>query len=223
MGQTEADASNAGPCDPDASHPRLQCAAKMHVHPQALCESDTVGEGTRVWAFAHIMRGARIGTHCNIGDGVFVESGAHVGHRVTLKNQVMVWDGVRIEDDAFVGPGVIFTNDLYPRNPRMPRAADRYRDPGKWRLPTLVGRGASIGAGAIVLPGLTVGAYATVAAGAVVTKDVPPQRLVAGNPAQPVGWVCVCGGRLDTGLKCGLCNTKYHCLGDQLEPQTNNV
>ena len=97
------------------------------VHPAALCESDNVGESTRIWAFAHVMYGARVGRDCNIGDGAFVESGAVLGDRVTLKNQVMVWDGVRIEDDAFIGPGVIFTNDAAPRSPRMPQVRGRCR------------------------------------------------------------------------------------------------
>lgn len=179
------------------------------VHPQALCECETVGEGTRVWAFAHLMRGARVGKHCNIGDGAFVEAGAVLGDRVTLKNQVMVWDGVRIEDDVFVGPGVIFTNDPFPRSPRMPQVAERYRDPANWRRPTLVKRGASLGAGAVLLPGLTVGEYATVAAAAVVTRDVPRQGLVVGNPARRVAWVCLCGGRLDDRLTCPLCHATY--------------
>jgi acetyltransferase-like isoleucine patch superfamily enzyme len=150
-----------------------------------------------------------VGKNCNVGGGAFVESGAVLGDRVTLKNQVMVWDGVRLEDDVFVGPGVIFTNDAFPRSPRMPQVGQRYSDPANWRRPTVVRQGASLGAGAVILPGITIGAYATVAAGAVVTRDVPRQRLVVGNPARPLGWVCVCGGRLDDALTCALCHTTY--------------
>jgi acetyltransferase-like isoleucine patch superfamily enzyme len=185
----------------------------MQVHPRALCECEDVGQGTRIWAFAHVMRGARVGSGCNIGEGVFVEGGARIGDRVTVKNQVMIWDGVAIEDDVFVGPGVIFTNDAFPRSPRMAAVEARYKDPAGWRKATVVACGASVGAGAIVLPGLTIGAFALVAAGAVVTRDVPRHCLVVGNPARPAGWVCVCGGRLDGALACGLCAGRYQ-LGD---------
>src|SRR5690349_12542106 len=112
-------------------------------HPQALCESEHVGDGTRIWAFAHVMHGARVGEECNIGEGVFVEAGAIVGDRVTLKNGVMVWDGVTIGDDAFIGPGVIFTNDKTPRSPRMEQARNRYSSRANWCQSTIVGRGAS--------------------------------------------------------------------------------
>lgn len=191
----------------------------MHLHPQALCESDQVGEGTRIWAFAHVMRGAVVGAHCNIGEAAFVEAGAVIGDRVTLKNQVMVWDGVTIADDAFIGPGVIFTNDGHPRSPRMAQVQDRYRDPVNWRRPTRVERGATIGAGAILLPGLTIGSFALVGAGAVVTHDVKPHEMVLGNPARPHGWVCACAGRLDDGLTCSLCRTAYRWEGETLVPR----
>jgi len=189
------------------------------VHPQGLCDSDRVGEGTRIWAFAHVMRGAVVGRDCNIGGGAFVESGAVLGDRVTLKNQVMVWDGVRVEDDVFVGPGVIFTNDAAPRSPRMPGAADRYRDPGRWRVATVVGRGASLGAGAVILPGADVGPAAMVGAGSVVTRPVPAHALVVGNPARRVGWVCVCGGRLGDDLTCPDCGAAYLAAGGGLTPR----
>jgi UDP-2-acetamido-3-amino-2,3-dideoxy-glucuronate N-acetyltransferase len=144
----------------------------IFVHPLALCESKDVGSGTRVWAFAHVMQGAIIGKDCNIGEGVFVEAGAVVGNRVTLKNHVLVWDGVTIRDDVFVGPGAVFTNDKYPRS----------KSP--WtELCTTVHRGASIGAGAVILPGITIGHGAMIGAGAVVTKSVAPNTTVIGNPA----------------------------------------
>src|SRR3989304_6165302 len=98
----------------------------VFVHPSAICESAAVGDGTRVWAFAHIMDGAVVGRDCNIGDHAFVETGVRVGERVTIKNGVMLFDGVTVEDDTFIGPGVIFTNDRYSRSPRMPEAAGRY-------------------------------------------------------------------------------------------------
>jgi len=175
------------------------------VHRLALCESDTIGDGTRIWAFAHIMPRAIVGCDCNIGDHAFVESGAVVGDRVTLKNGVLVWDGVTILDDAFIGPGVIFTNDRHPRSPRMPAAALRYADRANWHLPTRIGRGASLGAGAVIAPGISVGDYAMVGAGAVVSRNVPPHCLVLGNPARPVGWVCQCGQRLPVAGLCDRC------------------
>jgi acetyltransferase-like isoleucine patch superfamily enzyme len=155
------------------------------------------------------MKEARIGCDCNIGDAAFIESGAVLGDRVTIKNQVMVWDGVTIEDDAFVGPGVIFTNDMYPRSPRMPEIAVRYGNPDYWRVRTVIRRGASLGAGAVILPGTTVGEFALVAAGAVVTRDVVPYQLVLGNPARHHGWVCVCAGRLDENGRCLRCSREF--------------
>ena len=113
------------------------------VHPTALVESESVGEGTRIWAFAHILARAVIGQNCNIGDHAYVEGGAYVGDNVTVKNSVCVWEGVRIEDDVFVGPGVTFTNDRYPRSPRMSQTRHRYDDKSQWLLTTTVERGAT--------------------------------------------------------------------------------
>lgn len=149
------------------------------THPEGRVESDEIGAGTRVWAFAHILRGARIGADCNICDHTFIEGGAVVGDRVTVKCGVQLWDGVTLEDDVFVGPNATFTNDPLPRSGRRPAEFTR----------TLVRRGASIGANATLLPGLTVGAGAMVGAGAVVTRDVPPRAIVMGNPAVVTGFV----------------------------------
>jgi acetyltransferase-like isoleucine patch superfamily enzyme len=172
-------------------------AADIFVHPLALCESAAVGAGTRIWAFAHVMKGAVVGRECNIGEHAFVEAGARIGDRVTIKNQAMVWDGVEIGDDVFVGPGACFTNDRVPRSPRMPlpAVARRYRG-RQWLETSRVGRGASLGARSVVLAGVTIGAYAMVAAGAVVTRKVPAHALMAGTPARQAGWVCRCGARL---------------------------
>lgn len=196
----------------------MESSRPVFVHSSGLCESDSVGEGTRIWAFAHVMRGAWVGRDCNIGEGAFVEAGALLGDRVTLKNQVMVWEGVEIASDVFVGPGVIFTNDRTPRSPRMPEAAARYEDK-RWCLRTFVGRGASLGAGAILLPGVTIGPFAMVGAGAVVTRDVASHRLVLGNPARPAGWVCACGGRLGEELLCEACGAAHRPEGDGLAPR----
>lgn len=149
-----------------------------HIHPQALCESPHIGAGTRIWAFAHVLPGARIGADCNICDGVFVENDVVVGDRVTVKCGVQLWDGVRLEDDVFVGPNATFSNDRFPRSRQRPPAFAQ----------TLVQRGASIGANATLLPGITIGAGAMVGAGAVVLRSVPANAIVVGNPARIVGY-----------------------------------
>lgn len=152
--------------------------SEPYVHPQALCESPTVGAGTRVWAFAHVLPGAVIGEDCNICDGVFVENDVLVGDRVTVKCGVQLWDGITLADDVFVGPNVTFTNDPYPRSRQYPAEFPR----------TVVAQGASLGGGAVILPGVHIGRGAMVGAGAVVTKDVPANAIVVGNPARIVGY-----------------------------------
>jgi acetyltransferase-like isoleucine patch superfamily enzyme len=149
------------------------------VHPQAICESTDVGEGTRIWAFAHVLAGARIGADCNVGECVFIENDVVVGDRVTVKNGVQLWDGLRVGDDVCIGPNATFTNDPFPRS----RVYDHEI------AVTRVDEGASIGANATILPGLTIGAHSMVGAGAVVTRDVPESTIVAGNPARVVGSV----------------------------------
>lgn len=150
------------------------------IHASAIVENGAeIGKGTRVWAFAHILPGARIGADCNICDGVFIENDVVIGDRVTIKCGVQVWDGVRIENEAFIGPNATFTNDLFPRSKEYPE---------KFQT-TLIRSGASIGANATILPGITVGRNAMVGAGAVVTRDVPANATVVGNPAKIVGYV----------------------------------
>jgi acetyltransferase-like isoleucine patch superfamily enzyme/dTDP-4-dehydrorhamnose 3,5-epimerase-like enzyme len=153
--------------------------AEFFVHPQGLCETEEVGSGTRIWAFAHVLDGARVGADCNICDGVFVEGGAVVGDRVTVKCGVQLWDGVELEDDVFVGPNATFTNDPMPRSRRWLEEYPR----------TVVRAGASIGANATILPGLEIGLGAMVGAGAVVTRSVPANAIVVGNPARIQGYV----------------------------------
>jgi acetyltransferase-like isoleucine patch superfamily enzyme len=172
----------------------------VFVHAAGLCESDDVGPGTRVWAFAHVLPGAVVGAGCNIGDHAFIEGGARLGDRVTVKNAVLVWDKVTVDDDVFLGPNVVFTNDRRPRSFGS-------KDPSTF-VATHVRRGATIGANATVVCGVTIGAHAFVAAGAVVHRDVPAHALVAGNPARAVGWVCHCARRLDGSLAC-TCGARF--------------
>ena len=174
----------------------------MFKHPLALVESRSIGPGTRVWAWAHVMEGARVGADCNIGEHCFIEKGVVLGDRVTVKNGVAVWEGVTAEDDVFIGPNAVLTNDLRPRSKVYHEAV----------TPTLLKRGASIGANATMLCGVTVGEYAMVGAGAVVTRDVPAHGLVIGNPARVAGHVCRCGERLRVRARtaaCGSCGRAY--------------
>lgn len=144
------------------------------IHPLADVATTSIGEGTRVWQFVVILAGAEIGKDCNICAQTLIEGDVVIGDRVTLKSGVQLWDGTRIEDDVFIGPNATFTNDLYPRSRKYP---DNYSG-------ITIKRNASIGANATLLPGITIGEYAMVGAGSVVTKDIPAKAVVAGNPAK---------------------------------------
>ena len=148
------------------------------VHAQALCESERIGRNTRIWAFAHVLPGATIGSDCNICDHVFIENDVVLGDRVTVKCGVQLWDGLRIGDDVFIGPNATFSNDKYPKSKQYQSEV----------LQTHIAAGASIGGGATILPGLRVGARAMIGAGSVVTHDVPPRAIVSGNPARIIGY-----------------------------------
>ena len=158
----------------------------IFVHPSAICESAIIGSGTRIWAFCNVQKGAVIGSEVNICDHCFVEQNVIVGDRVTVKNGVSLWDGLTIEDDVFIGPNAVFTNDVFPRSKARHDKFDK----------TLIRRGATIGANATIVAGHTIGRYAFIGAGAVVTKDVPDFSLWLGNPARPAGYVCRCAKRL---------------------------
>ncbi len=172
-------------------------------HPQALVETDDIGDGTRVWAFSHVMNGATIGRDCNIGEHCFVEKGAVLGNNVTVKNQVSIWAGVTIDEGAFIGPNASLTNDLRPRS----RQAN-------WTLrETHIGQGATIGANATIVCGISIGPFAFVGAGAVVTGNVRAHALVYGNPARLHGFVCRCAEPLTfngTSGVCSACHRQYH-------------
>lgn len=165
------------------------------IHPTADLESDVdIGPGTSVWHRAQVRRGARIGSECIVGRDAFIDEGVTIGDRVKIQNAALVYHGVTVEDGVFIGPNAILTNDRFPRaitrDGELARADD-------WQVsPILLQRGCSIGAGAVVVAGTTVGPFATVGAGSVVTRDVPAHGLVAGNPARRIGWVCYCGQRL---------------------------
>ncbi len=166
-----------------------------YVHPSAEVASEAhIGAGTRIWRQAHIREGASIGADCNIGKGVYIDAHVHIGSRVKLQNAVSVFEGVTIEDGVFVGPHVVFTNDLFPR---AITPAGNLKSAADWEItPTLVQYGASIGAGAVIICGVTIGRFALVGAGSVVTRDVPAHALVVGNPARQHGYVCRCAKRL---------------------------
>lgn len=188
----------------DAETPALD--PSVFVHPKGICETAQVGKGTRIWAFAHVMKGAQVGSECNICDHAFIETGAVIGNRVTVKNAVQIWDQVTIEDEVFLGPNMIFTNDLKPRV--------AFKKSRQEFLPTRVKKGASIGANATIVCGITIGEQALVGAGAVVIRNVPSHALVVGSPARRVGWVCACGERLSAELTCA-CGRRYRSLGPE--------
>ena len=188
-----------------------------YAHPTAVVESEMIGEGTKIWHFAHVRRGAKIGMNCNIGKSVYIDTDAEIGCNVKIQNFVSVYKGVTIEDDVFVGPSAAFTNDLYPRAFIWDEAHVSA---------TRICHGASIGANATLVCGITVGEYAMIGAGSVIAEDVPPFALILGNPGRQKGWVCRCGHRLkekadkdDNMLQCSACGKvmdirKYKTLQD---------
>ncbi|VGO18280.1 acyltransferase [Pontiella sulfatireligans] len=167
------------------------------IHSWALVETDDIGAGTRIWAFAHVMADVSIGEECNIGDHAFIESGVRIGNGVTIKNNVLIWKGVHLSNYVFIGPNVVFTNDLRPRSPRMPLMKEKELVEADWLAETQVEEGASVGANATIVAGVTLGKYCMVGAGSVVTKNVEPFVLVVGNPARVVGRVNELGDRVE--------------------------
>ena len=174
---------------------------KFFKHPNALVESTDIGPRSRVWAFAHVMRGAVVGADCNVGECVYVEGGVRLGDHVTVKNGVQLWTGVHCEDWVFIGPNATFTNDLRPR-------VQHPLDPADFAT-THVGTGASLGANCTIVAGIRIGAHAMIGAGTVVLRDVPAHALLVGNPARQIGWVCGCGKKLPRELRCTECGTLH--------------
>jgi acetyltransferase-like isoleucine patch superfamily enzyme len=188
------------------------------VHPKALVDDGvSVGARTRVWAFAHVVKGAIVGEDCNLCDHTFIEGKVVVGNRVTMKCGVFLWDGIVVEDDVFIGPGAGFTNDLYPRSRQYPAEFPK----------TVLRQGCTIGANATLLPAITIGRWAIIGAGAVVTRDVPDHALVAGNPARQRGWACRCARKLTfTSANTARCACGRSFLlksGNAIEEQTHGI
>ncbi len=181
------------------------------IHPTADVSPEArIGPGTKIWHQAQVREGAVVGAECNIGKGVYIDRDVVVGNRVKIQNRASLYRGLTVEDGVFIGPHVSFTNDRYPRSvsPEGVLRTDADWEP----VPTLVRQGASIGAGAVVLPGVTIGRWAMVGAGALVVRDVPDHMLVVGNPARVAGRVCACGHRLveeGEGWRCGACGRTY--------------
>ncbi len=188
----------------------------VYCHPTAIVESTSIGPRTKIWAGVHVMATATIGADCNICDAAFIDDGVQIGDAVTIKNFVHVSDGAVLERGVFLGPGAVLTNDRSPRSKRAGFSGARY-DTDNWLQGVHLEVGASIGANAVVGPGVTVGRFAMVGAGAVVTRDVEPHALVVGVPARPAGWVCSCGvglivpGRdLEVACACGVTATWHN-------------
>lgn len=177
-------------------------------------EGAVIGEGTKIWHFSHVQKGARIGRNCSMGQNVNISNNVIIGDGVKLQNNVSVYEGVELEDYVFCGPSMVFTNDLTPRA-KYPKGPAGYKK-------TLLKTGCTVGANATVVCGHTLGKWSMVAAGAVVTKDVKDYALVAGVPAVQIGWVCECGTRLDETYRCPSCGKTYRETDNNLTETENN-
>ncbi len=165
------------------------------IHKLADVQSSTIGEGTNIWQYCVVFENAKIGKNCNINAQCLIENDVLIGNNVTIKSGVQIWDGITLEDDVFIGPNVTFTNDFRPRSKQYPNEF----------LKTIIKKGASLGANSTIIGGITIGAYAMVGAGSVVSKDMGAQELWYGNPAKHKGYVCKCGKQCDKSLICDDC------------------
>lgn len=175
----------------------------IYIHPSAIVDTKSIGDGSKIWAFVHILNDVEIGEDSNICDHCFIENGVKIGNNVTIKCGVWLWDGISVGNNVFIGPSVTFTNDLYPRSKNI-----NYQ-----KKETVLEDGCSIGANSTILAGIRIGKYAMVGAGSVVTKDVGDYELVYGNPAKQNGYICKCGEKMEfnngeADCRCGLCFKK---------------
>ena len=185
---------------------------EVFIHPTSIVDEHVeIGEGTRIWHFCHIQSGARIGKSCSFGQNVNVSNNVRIGNGVKVQNNVSIYEGVELEDYVFCGPSCVFTNDRTPRA-RFPKGSAGYKK-------TLVKHDASLGANCTIVCGHTIGEFAMIAAGAVVTRDVPAHALMAGTPARRIGWACQCGQVLGDNLVCPDCGRKYSETESGLEEQ----
>lgn len=183
--------------------------SNYYVHDSSYVDDDVeIGEGTKVWHFCHIQKGARIGKNCSFGQNVNISNNVKIGDGVRVQNNVSIYEGVELENYVFCGPSMVFTNDLTPRA-KYPKGNTGYKI-------TLVKTGATIGANATIICGHELGEWCTIAAGAVVTKNVPSHALMAGVPAKQIGWVCECGQVLEDYLSCPDCGRRYEMRGNVL-------
>ena len=165
------------------------------IHKLSDVQCENIGENTNIWQFCVVLKDAKIGNNCNINAGVLVENDVLIGDNVTIKSGVQIWDGITLEDNVFIGPNVTFTNDLKPRSKQYPKEF----------LKTTIKKSVSIGANSTIIGGITIGEYAMIGAGSVITKDVGVQELWFGNPAKFKGYVCKCGQKCDETLVCNDC------------------
>ena len=184
------------------------------VHESSYIDDNvTIGKGTKIWHFCHVQSGARIGADCSFGQNVNIANNVKIGNGVKVQNNVSIYEGVELEDFVFCGPSMVFTNDLTPRA-KYPKGPAGYKN-------TILKKGATVGANATIVCGHIIGEWAMIAAGAVVTKDVPSHALMAGIPARQIGWVCECGERLSDNLECSKCKRQYEQTQDGLVRKYN--